>query len=103
MKTLQNIIFSFTPINFDLITKEILALNIKKACPKHSIPVKILKENYDIFGHKLKIDFKSAITNGISPDNQKYADITPVFKSGDKNCKENYRPVSILPTICLTR
>ena len=29
----------------------------------------------------------------------KQANITPVFKKGSKNQKENYRPVSILPII----
>ena len=33
------------------------------------------------------------------PDRLKLADVSPVFKNGDRNDKLNYRPVSILPTI----
>ena len=33
------------------------------------------------------------------PSNQKYADISPIFKSHDRYNKRNYRPVSILPAI----
>ena len=29
----------------------------------------------------------------------KYADITPCFKKDDPTNKENYRPISILPTL----
>ena len=79
--------------------KKILVLNSAKASPINSVPSKILKENVDIFGLKLHIDFNSSISNGVFPNKQKYADITPVYKSNDKNHKENYRPVSILPAI----
>ena len=29
----------------------------------------------------------------------KLADVTPVFKSGDKTNVKNYRPISVLPTV----
>ena len=35
----------------------------------------------------------------IFPTSLKLPDITPVYKKGSKNSKENYRPVSILPNI----
>ena len=35
----------------------------------------------------------------IFPTSLKLANITPVYKKGSKNSKENYRPVSILPNI----
>ena len=35
----------------------------------------------------------------IFPSSLKNADITPVFKKGDRNLKDNYRPVSILSSI----
>ena len=33
------------------------------------------------------------------PQNLKLADITPVFKKKDPTLGENYRPVSVLPTV----
>ena len=35
----------------------------------------------------------------IFPTSLELANITPVYKKGSKNSKENYRPVSILPNI----
>ena len=82
--------FTFRPINLESIFKEIQALNGSKASPIDSIPVKIMKENEDILG--LKIDFNSSVAFGPFPNNQKLADVTPIFKAG----QNNYRPVSIL-------
>ena len=33
------------------------------------------------------------------PENLKLADVTPIFKKKDKTFVENYRPVSVLPTV----
>ena len=33
------------------------------------------------------------------PKNLKLADVSPIFKKKDKTFVENYRPVSILPTV----
>ena len=35
----------------------------------------------------------------IFPENLKLADVSPIFKKKDKNFVENYRPVSVLPTV----
>ena len=62
------------------------------------IPTKILKENVDIFS-----DFLFAYYNASVVKSSKFpciltlADIIPVFKKGDKECENNYRPVSVLP------
>ena len=92
-------IFSFQPTTSELVTGEIFSLNTSKATPKDSIPTKILKENYDIFGYKLATDFNWAINNGSFPENQKYADISPIFKKDNNLDKSNYRPVSILVSL----
>ena len=92
-------IFSFQSTTSELVIHEIFTLNTSKATPKDSIPTKILKENYDIFGYKLAIDFNGAIKCGTFPDNQKYADVSPIFKKDNNLDKSNYRPVSILVSL----
>ena len=91
--------FSFKPATYDDVFKEIISLNISKACPKSTIPPKIIKENCDLFSLKLHADFKYSIDNASFPNNLKMADISPVHKKGDRSDKTNYRPVSILPAI----
>ena len=41
--------------------------------------------------------FNLSINTGDVPENMKVAKVVPVYKSGDKNKIENYRPISILP------
>ena len=57
-----------------------------------------MKENCDIFSVKMYIDFLQAIDLSIFPHTMKIADVTPVFKKGDRLNISTYKPVSILPS-----
>ena len=92
----RNTTFHITPIDIETIYTEIFNLSTSKSSPKDSIPAKLIQENCEIFAHKIFIDFHRAIQDGSFPNNLKSADISPVFKKGDRSEKTNYRPVSIL-------
>ena len=47
----------------------------------------------------LHIIFKNILSTSIYPDMWKLANVTPIFKKGDKQLINNYRPISLLP-IC---
>ena len=47
----------------------------------------------------LQIIFKNILKTSIYPTIWKLANVTPVFKNGDKQLIKNYRPISLLP-IC---
>ena len=47
----------------------------------------------------LKIIFRNILVTSIYPDTWKLANVTPIFKKGDKQSIKNYRPISLLP-IC---
>ena len=64
------------------------------------ISVKLIKENVDIFANVLVSNFNDSIETSNFPSILKDASITPVFEKGDRNCKDNYRPVRILPNVC---
>ena len=74
-------------------------LETSKACLDTDIPTKIVKGNADIFTNIRASNFNDSIEKFNFPSILKYATITPVFKKGDRNSKDNYRPVSILPNI----
>ena len=91
--------FSFSHVLASQVHDEINALNLSKACPKESIPPKIIKENLDIFTTKIHNDINYSITSGEFPNVLKLADITPAHKKDGRCDKSNYRPVSLLPAI----
>ena len=52
-----------------------------------------------MFSKFLSSAFNNCLRANCFPSTLKSANITPVFKKGDRMAKENYRPVSILPNI----
>ena len=95
----NDISFSFQPVDFNTVMNEISTLSVSKSVPVESIPTKLIKENSDIFGQKILMDFNSSLKTGVFPLNQKIADVYPIFTNTSKHHKENYRPVSILPAL----
>ena len=57
------------------------------------------KENLDIFAEFLWKSINSSIKSSIFPSCLKSPDVTPLHKNRKKDKKDNYRPVSILPTL----
>ena len=74
-------------------------IDINKATSKESLPPKILKTNVDLFSPILCNYFNSGVTNSSFPNLLKLAEIKPTYKKDERTCKENYRPVSLLPAI----
>ena len=81
------------------VAEEIKKLSTRKDTQSTDIPVKILKENADIFGSYICDFFNDCVERGGFPSILKLANITPVFKEGFKGSRDNYRPMSILPFI----
>ena len=95
----KNAMFSFHEVDKDKIKKEIKRLNKNKASQKSDIPTKIIHDNVDLFADFIVGSLKGTIKTSIFASCLKLADITPLHKKGRKDNKENYRPVSILPTL----
>ena len=92
-------IFSFTPVSSDTVEKVISNLNIKKATGVDNISAKIIKACAPAvsipISNLINISFRSTEF----PAGLKRAQVIPLFKKKDPLNKENYRPVSILPTL----
>ena len=83
-----------SPIEVSNIIKN---LDTKKTLGPNSIPIFILKVNNDFFSDNLSKMINLTFESGIFPDLCKVAKVTPVFKSGNENLCENFRPISLLP------
>ena len=91
--------FNFSPISILDMQKEICNLDSSKAYQIENIPPKVLKENAHVVSIVLYSDINIRLYNENFPSNLKNADITPTFKKGNRLSKDNYRPISILPTL----
>ena len=91
--------FHFNEVSVEEVYKEIRKLSPRKSAQSTDIPIRVLKENADIFADYICGFFKEPIKKSTFPSILKNANITPVSKKGYRGSKENYRPVSILPVI----
>ena len=85
-----------TPVQVYDILKKLLN---SKATGIHEIPNKILKACSDIISPHLSQIFNISLTTNRHPDSLKFAKVAPVYKGGDKDNLDNYRPISVLPTV----
>ena len=91
--------FHFNEVSVEEVYKKIRKLIPRKSAQSTDIPIRVLKENADIFADYICGFFNESIKKSTFPSILKNANITPVFKKGYRGSKENYRPVSILPVI----
>ena len=79
-----------------------LLSNIKpnKASGPDSIPCRVLKEAALELAPVLTDIFNSSLATSMLPKDWKTANIAPVFKKGNTNSAENYRPISLTCVCC---
>ena len=75
-------------------------INIHKAVGPDSIPNIILKTCADEISPGLTHIFKISIAQGKLPQDWLNANVSPVFKKGNRHLAENYRPVSLTSVSC---
>ena len=90
--------------NFNRITESetlsiINKLKSKNSSGKDEISNKLLKSIKDEIAKPLTIIINQSLKTGIFPEALKIAKVKPLYKKGDNFCLNNYRPISLLPTI----
>ena len=83
----------------DNILKIMRALNINEAHGHDEISVRMIKICNKALVKHLSLIYKNCIDTGVFHDIWKKSNIVPVYKRGDKQIIDNYRPISLLP-IC---
>ena len=91
----QQVIFSS-----EVILKKLKDLNINKSPGPDRVISRILVELADSIAPSLSIIFQNSYNTGTVPSSWKEANITPIFKKGDKKDSKNYRPVSWTSILC---
>ena len=87
----------FEKLNFGEFEEAFKSLKRNKAASFDDLNHNIIIDVYDSSKNILFHVFKVSIQQGIFPDSLKIAKVTPTFKSGDKDNRSNYRPISTLP------
>ena len=91
--------FNFRPFTLREIYKVIDNLHNHKAPGPGYINAWALKSGKYAIGTHLQTIFNDCIQEKIFPTILKDAHITPIFKRGDVSVLDNYRPISVTPTI----
>jgi len=76
------------------------SLDPNKASGPDNIPTRILKLCAKEIAPILTVIFIQSLTSGHIPNDWLKANITPVFKKGDKSDANNYRPISLTAVCC---
>ena len=91
--------FEFQQITTAQITKVVQRLVSGKATGIHNIPNKVLKDSVHLIAPSLMDIFNLSISTKIFPEDLKVLKVVPVYKSGERESLNNYRPIAVLPTI----
>ena len=91
--------FTILPTSIAEVMSLILQLDDSKAPGPTDIPIKILKIAAPIIVSHLVNIINKSFELGIYPNSLKLAKVIPIFKAGNKTEVNNYRPISLLPTL----
>jgi endonuclease/exonuclease/phosphatase family metal-dependent hydrolase len=84
----------------DIISIKLSKLKVNKAPGIDGIVPRLLVETADILNLPLLYVYQKSMESGRVPDDWKKANVTAIFKKGDKSSPCNYRPVSLTSVVC---
>ena len=87
---------SNNPVTCTEIIETIQSLQPKKTLDLNGISVWLLQKVVNAIATPLQHIFVQSFSKGIVPQQLKIAKVVPIFKSGKKDCMDNYRPISLL-------
>ena len=82
------------------VEKLLKKINPSKPCGPDMIPARILRDMADEISPVLTLIFQSTLDLGEVPEDWKSANVSPIFKKGDRFKASNYRPVSLTSLCC---
>jgi len=82
------------------VSNNLLKLRPDKAAGPDNLLPRFLIEIKDHLIYPLYLLFRNSLDEASVPDDWKCADVSPVFKKGNRSQVENYRPISLTSQIC---
>ena len=96
---LQRTAFKFEDVSEDFVKNQLRGLKAGKAVGLDKIPARLLIDAADIVVRPLTDIINCSLRSGTVPLDLKSARVIPLFKKGKMDDMDNYRPISILPTV----
>lgn len=98
-----NIMENPCTFSFDLATQAEILVIVKCFANKNSfgydeISTSVVKKCIEHIINPLTVIINNSFKYGIFPESLKMAKVVPIYKKGDANLPESYRPISVLPT-----
>jgi len=94
-----DMVISQTQVLVDDVTKHLIGLDTSKDCRPDGISERLLKECSQQIALSLCGIFNQSLSSGQILKQSKSADLTPIHKRDSRESAENYRPISLLPTV----
>jgi endonuclease/exonuclease/phosphatase family metal-dependent hydrolase len=91
--------FEFQLVNENTVMKAIEGLKPKSSCGVDNISNKLVKLIKNEIIKPLTLIINQSLQNGIFPREMKVAKILPLYKKNENYLFDNYRPVSLLPSL----
>ena len=91
--------FSLKYVTSAFVEKQLRLMKTNKAVGLDSISARLLRDAANVLASPLRDIINLSFEKGQFPSSWKCAKVTALFKEGDKSDKDNYRPISVLPTV----
>lgn len=95
----DNTYFSIPLISYEYVEKYLKHIDITKSTGSDNIGPRLLKLAAPLISDSLTYICNQSITTSTFPDKWKMGKVRPLFKNGQRDDTNNYRPISVLPVI----
>ncbi len=92
-------VFELHEVTVDDVVDAITSLSMSKSCSVDGITSYMLKSCTSTINHVLMYMFNLSIKSRCFANAWKISKVTPLYKSGSINDENNFRPISIIPTV----
>ena len=98
-KVNDNTNFSIPLVNCSFVRNYLSSIDVAKSTGLDSIGPRLLKIAPNVLTPGITYMINKSLASGVFPGIWKHAKVNPIFKAGSKDDVNNYRPISILPTL----